>query len=72
MATPKRPQGALPKRTIPGPVGFSSLPKNEKPAAAAEWVNNTTSGDTKDDAAMYDALLRQYGIVPKSNPFKKR
>jgi hypothetical protein len=72
MARAVRPQGTLPKRTIPGPQGFASLPKNEKPSAAAEWVNNTTSGDAKDDAAMYDALLRQYGLIPKNNPFKKK
>jgi hypothetical protein len=72
MARMVKSQGTLSKRPLPGPEGFASLPKNEKPSAAAEWVNNTTSGNTKDDAAMYDALLRQYKIVPKNNPFKKR
>jgi hypothetical protein len=67
--TPKPSPRPTPK--IPGPEGFKDLPRNEKPAAAAEWVNNTTSGDWRDDAKMYDILLRQYGITPKSNPFKK-
>lgn len=65
MAIKKRP---APK--IPGPEGFKDLPTREKPAAAREWIQNTSSGDASDDAAMYDALLRAYGIRA-NNPFKK-
>ena len=60
-----------PTPKIPGPEGFKDLPIKEKPAAAAEWVNNTSSGDWQDDAKMYKALLNQFGINPSQNPFKK-
>lgn len=56
---------------IPGPEGFKNLPDKEKPAAAREWVQNTSSGDVSDDAAMYNALLSSYGIRSSKNPFKK-
>jgi hypothetical protein len=60
-----------PTPKIPGPEGFKNLPAKEKPAAAREWVQNTSSGDVSDDAAMYNALLSQYGIRSSSNPFRK-
>jgi len=72
MATPKRPAGTYPKQKVPGPEGFSSLPDKEKPSAAAEWVQNTSSGNQADDSAYYDVLMRQSGLSPKGNPFRKK
>ena len=72
MARVSRPRGTFPKQKVPGPAGFSSLSPKDKVVAAREWVANTSSGNTKDDSAYYDALLRQSGIAPKNNPFNSK
>ena len=55
---------------VPGPVGFDKI-KNKAAAkqAAAEWVNNTSSGNVKSDAAAYDALMKKAGFPNAKNPF---
>jgi hypothetical protein len=62
----------MPKKTTSGPVGFGKIKdKATAKQAAAEWVNNTTSGNAKADAKMFDALMKKAGFPNTKNPFVK-
>jgi hypothetical protein len=62
----------MPKKPIPGPVGFGKIKdKATAKQAAAEWVNNTSSGNNKSDAKMFDALMKKAGFPDTKNPFVK-
>ena len=62
----------IPKKTTSGPVGFGKIKdKATAKQAAAEWVNNTSSGNVKSDAKMFDALMKKAGFPDTKNPFAK-
>jgi len=57
---------------VRGPVGFGKIKdKATAKQAAAEWVNNTTSGNARSDARMFDALMKKAGFPDTKNPFLK-
>jgi hypothetical protein len=61
-----------PKKNVRGPVGFGKITvKREAKQAAAEWVNNTSSGNNKSDAKIFDALMKKAGFPNTKNPFVK-
>jgi hypothetical protein len=57
---------------VRGPVGFAKIKdKATAKQAAAEWVNNTSSGKPKSDARVFDALMKKAGFPDTKNPFLK-
>ena len=56
--------------SIKGPVGFSKIKdKTTARVAAREWVQNTTSGNRKDDIKVFDALMKKAGFPDAKNHF---
>jgi len=61
-----------PKKSVRGPVGFKKIKdKATAKQAAAEWVNNTTSGNVKKDIKAFDTLMNKAGFPNTKNPFEK-
>ena len=57
---------------VRGPIGFSKIKdKATAKQAAAEWVNNTSSGNVKSDARTFSTLMAKAGFPDVKNPFIK-
>ena len=60
------------KKSVKGPVGFGKITvKKEAKQAAAEWVNNTSSGNVRKDIKAFNSLMQKAGFPDTKNPFEK-